>query len=361
MMQMWCSNKVRYVLCILLGCLIWSTAALTWANNQQSNIIIAAANESSPDQAVAGRIIQEQQSRAKQNTASQTATSSNEKPAVAENDLQEGQATRVLPSLKQPVIDQSKLLNQSQLSRLSSQLIQLNRQAKAQIGIIIVPTTGQEDIFDFAMRVANQWKLGTEKQDNGVVIAVAVNDRRIQILTGYGLEGVLPDVVISRIIRNQITPEFKNGNVAAGLIAGTTEIERILNLDPEIAQQAADQLKQQQERALHEQQAKDQMLLYTAIILIIGVFASSLIGHRLTASVAGVAAVTAGIVTGASILVSLLLGVGVFFLLVTSLAQVLLQLILSVAGRGGGSGGNDSDGYGGGGGSFGGGGASGSW
>lgn len=108
---------------------------------------------------------------------------------------------------------------------------------------MIVSTTGQEDIFDYALRVGEKWQLGSSKRDNGLLIAVAVNDRRIQILTGYGLEGVLPDIVASRIIRNQITPYFKQAQYAQGLSAGIDEIGRILNLDPEVAQQAAQDLK----------------------------------------------------------------------------------------------------------------------
>lgn len=99
---------------------------------------------------------------------------------------------------------------------------------------MIVPTTGQEDIFDYALRVGEKWQLGSSKRDNGLLIAVAINDHRIQILTGYGLEGVLPDIVASRIIRNQITPYFKQAQYAQGLNAGLDEIGRILNLDPKL-------------------------------------------------------------------------------------------------------------------------------
>ncbi|MFX6048529.1 TPM domain-containing protein, partial [Acinetobacter baumannii] len=88
---------------------------------------------------------------------------------------------------------------------------------KAQIAVVIVPTTGQEDIFDYAMRVAQQWQLGSAKRDNGILMTIAVNDRRIQILTGYGVEGVLPDIVVGRIIRNQITPYFKQAQYAQGI------------------------------------------------------------------------------------------------------------------------------------------------
>jgi uncharacterized protein len=111
----------------------------------------------------------------------------------------------------------------------------LHDTGKAQIGVVIVPTTGQEDIFGFAMRIADQWQLGSAKQDNGLLIAIAVNDRRMQILTGYGLEGVIPDIIANRIINQQITPYFKQAQYAQGINAGLAEIERILNLDPEVA------------------------------------------------------------------------------------------------------------------------------
>ncbi|MBF7696108.1 TPM domain-containing protein [Acinetobacter rathckeae] len=359
-MHIWCSNKLGLFFKVLISVLLLSSSVLAWSDDQNKQLLTTTAlSDQSPDDAIVGQVVQEQQAKKNNNKPSQQSTNT---PQSVANDLQDGQSTRTLPTLNQPVIDQTHLLNTTQLKQLSDQITQIHRTAKAQIGVVIVPSTGQEDIFDFAIRLANQWKLGTQKQDNGIVIAVAVNDRRIQILTGYGLEGVLPDVVVSRIIRNQITPAFKEGNIALGLMSGINEIQRIINLDPAIAQQAAQQLKQQHEIAIREQESRDQMLLYTAIILIVGIFASSFFGHRLTASVAGVTAVSAGLLSGAGLLVSLLLGAGVFFLLITSLAQLLLQIFTSGGGSGGdSSGGNDSSGYSGGGGDFGGGGASGSW
>lgn len=284
-------------------------------------------------------------------------------PPVA-NDMAESETTRNIPTLNQPVIDQAKVLSAAEKQNLEQQIRDIYRQGKAQIGIIIVPTTGQEGIFDFAMRVAEQWKLGSAKQDNGLLIAVAVNDQKIHIATGYGLEGVLPDIMVSRIIRNQITPDFKQGQYAQGLQAGVNEIERILNLDPEIAKQAADELKARQTQALQEQEAKDRTLTTAMVILVIGIFASFIVGNRLSAAVAGVTATAAGLIYGSGIVMSLVLGFGIFFLLITSLAQLIFQMFLSGGGRGGSSGGGGfggGGGYSGGGGGFGGGGASGSW
>ncbi|MEN8368925.1 TPM domain-containing protein [Acinetobacter bereziniae] len=297
-------------------------------------------------------------------TSQQSSQSSSSNQAKVANDIAEVETERNIPTLNQPVVDQASVLTVAEKQNLEQQIRDIYRQGKAQIGIIIVPTTGQEGIFDFAMRVAEQWKLGSAKQDNGLLIAVAVNDHKIHIATGYGLEGVLPDIMVSRIIRNQISPAFKQGQYAQGLQAAVVEIERILNLDPEIAQQAADELKERQNQAIQAQEAKDRTLTTAMIILVVGIFASFIVGNRLSAAVAGVTATAAGLIYGSGIVMSLILGFGVFFLLITSLAQLILQMFLSGGGRGGSGGGGGfggGGGYSGGGGGFGGGGASGSW
>lgn len=351
-------HKVKTGLMLLVSILLFAFQSLAWAE-------VATATDSVEDAVVLGKVIQNQNP-SSNNTASTSTQDTPQRqntPTVA-NDMAAGQAERQLPSLNQPVIDQANILSATEKQNLETQIRNIHNQGKAQIGVIIVPTTGNEGIFDFAMRVAEQWKLGSAKQDNGLLIAVAVNDRKIHIATGYGLEGVLPDIMVSRIIRNQITPYFKQGQYGQGIQAGVTEIERVLNLDPEIAKQAADELKARQDQAIQEQEAKDRTMTTAMIILIIGIFASFIIGNRLSASVAGVTAFAAGLIYGSGILMSLVLGFGIFFLLITSLAQLIFQMFLSGGGgRGGSSGGGfgGGGGYSGGGGGFGGGGASGSW
>lgn len=284
-------------------------------------------------------------------------------PVTVSNDMQEGDTQRQLPTLNEPVIDQANILSPQEKSELDTIIHGLYNEGKAQIGIVIVPTTGQEGIFDFAMRTAQTWGLGSAQQDNGLLIAVAINDRRLHIATGYGLEGVIPDIVASRIIREQITPYFKVNQFGQGLISGVREIERIVNLDPEIAQQAAEELKLRQEQALKAQYAKEKTFNTVLFILIAGVIGSFIIGNRLSASVAGVTAFAASMIYGSGILISLIVGIGIFFLLFTSIAQLIFQAFLSGGGRGGsgGRGGFGGGGFSGGGGGFGGGGASGSW
>ena len=296
-----------------------------------------------------------------QKSEAETEIAATPQPQIA-NDMAEGQIQRDLPSLNEPVIDQANLLSPAEKQQLSQRILKLYNEGKGQIGVVIVPTTGQEDIFDYSMRVAEAWQLGSAKRDNGLLMTIAINDRRIQILTGYGLEGVLPDIVAGRIINDKITPYFKQGQYAQGIDSGLAEIERILNLDPEIAAQAADELKERQEQAYKAQQASQATFGTVIFIIIAGVVASMIFGKKLSAATAAVAGTAAGLVNGMGLIASLMIGIGVFFVLITSLAQLLLYVFASGAGRGGGGrGGFGGGGFGGGGGGFGGGGASGSW
>ena len=301
-----------------------------------------------------------------QNTSAQKSEAETEIAAAPQtqiaNDMAEGQLQRDLPSLNEPVIDQANLLSPTEKQQLSQRILKLYNEGKGQIGVVIVPTTGQEDIFSYSMRVAEAWQLGSAKRDNGLLMTIAINDRRIQILTGYGLEGVLPDIVAGRIINDKITPYFKQGQYAQGIDSGLAEIERILNLDPEIAAQAADELKERHEQAYKAQQASQATFGTVIFIIIAGVVASMIFGKKLSAATAAVAGTAAGLVNGMGLIASLMIGIGVFFVLITSLAQLLLYAFASGAGRGGGGrGGFGGGGFGGGGGGFGGGGASGSW
>lgn len=343
--------------------IFFAACLLTFSFNAWSET--AAADDA--EIAAAGKIIQNQQKSTQAKPAvqeSDTVLASNLAPDIA-NDMADGESIRGLPTLNEPVVDQANLLSPAEKQSITQQILKLHESGKAQIGIIIVPTTGQEDIFGFAMRAAEQWKLGSAKQDNGLLMAIAVNDHRIQILSGYGLEGVLPDIVLSRIIRNQITPYFKQNLYAQGIQAGLHEIENVLNMDPEVAAKAAQELKERQEQALHEQQAKQKTFSAALFILIAGIIGSYAVGNRLSAATAAVAGTVAGLVNGAGLVTSLLIGGGIFFLLITALAQLIFQAVLSGAGRGGGRGSGGGfgggGGYSGGGGGFGGGGASGSW
>ena len=349
------SPIIKILTVFFLGCSMLMSS-LTWSE-------VATATDENTDAVVVGKIIKDQQQTSQNQTVTQENTETTVQSPPIANDMAEGESIRDLPTLNEPVVDQANLLSANEKQAISQRILKLHEQGKAQIGVVIVPSTGQEDIFDFAMRVAEKWQLGSAKQDHGLWMVIAVNDRRIQILTGYGLEGVIPDIVASRIIRNQITPYFKQAQYAQGIDAGLVEIERILNMDPEVAQKAAQELKERQQQALHEQQAKEKTFSTALFILIAGIIGSFIFGKGLSASTAAVAGTVAGLVNGAGLVTSLLIGGGIFFLLITAIAQTIFHLFLASGGgrggRGGGFGGGG--GFSGGGGGFGGGGASGSW
>ncbi|MCO8041184.1 TPM domain-containing protein [Acinetobacter bohemicus] len=340
-----------------MGTVLFLSLMLSLMNSARSETATATASE---DLMVAREILQRP---AEKPAAQNPATATAQQPEIA-NDMAEGQIQRDLPSMNEPVIDQANVLTAAEKQRISQRILSLYQAGKAQIGVVIVPTTGQEDIFGYSMRVAERWQLGSKEHDNGLLMTVALNDRRIQILTGYGLEGVLPDIIANRIINQTITPYFKQGQYAQGIDAGIAEIESILNLDPEVAAQAAAELKARQEQALQAQKASQATLGSVVFIVIAGVIGSMIFGRKLSAATAAVAGTAAGLVNGMGLIASLMIGAGVFFLLVTSLAQLILHAFMAGGGggRGGsGRGGFGGGGFGGGGGGFGGGGASGSW
>lgn len=269
-----------------------------------------------------------------------------------------------LPELNAPVIDLSHTLNATDIAALDERIRAIHQAGRAQIGVVIVPTTQPESIFDYALRVAEQWRLGDVKRDDGLLVVLAAQDRRIQILTGYGLEGVLPDVVLSRIIREQITPEFRNSNYAAGLQAGLEQIDQILQMDPDIARAQAMQAQQQD-----SQQGQGDWLGNSAGIILalmfFGSFLRAFLGHAGAAATTGGIGAAAAWLMGAGIIGAVMTGVILFILMLVGITPFMSGG--NYRGRGGsggsfgGGGFGSSGGYSGGGGSFGGGGASGSW
>ena len=290
-----------------------------------------------------------------------TATQPNQAPSI---DVGNGELL-TLPTLNAPVIDQANVLSAADNQQLSDKLRAIHDAGRAQIGLVLVKSTQGEAIFDYAARVFTAWKLGDAKRDNGLLIVVATQDRKIQILTGYGLEGIIPDVIASRIIREQITPPFKTGQYAAGLYAGIDQIDGILQQDPETAKAAADQMKAQQS----QQQSQGGvfsggLILLLVVLVVIGQFTQMIFGRALSSGGLAAAGVGIGLFTGAGLAGSLLLGGAVFILLLVGVLPFLSMFLGGGgSGRSGGFGGGGfgGGGYGGGGGSFGGGGASGSW
>ncbi len=122
------------------------------------------------------------------------------------------------------VHDEANVLSRGTVAQLE-QILKAERDSTSnQIAILIVPSLEGEDIDGFGIRVADTWKAGNDKKDNGVIFIVSIQDRKMRIETGLGLEGVLTDALSSRINRNEVAPQFRQGNYDAGVLAGTIAI-----------------------------------------------------------------------------------------------------------------------------------------
>ncbi len=126
------------------------------------------------------------------------------------------------PALTGPVIDTSQLLSTADKKILVEEL--RSYLPWVQVQIWIFPTLDGEDIEGVSIRAVEKWKLGTEKQDNGVLITVATEDRRMRIEVGQGLEGQIPDVLAGRIVDQVMRPAFKTGDFVGGLVSASRQI-----------------------------------------------------------------------------------------------------------------------------------------
>jgi uncharacterized protein len=130
----------------------------------------------------------------------------------------------VTPEIHRRVTDQSNVLSAGDVEALERKLSQFEQSTSNQIVVLIVPTTGGEDIFDFTQRVGEKNGIGQKGRNNGVLLCVATDDRHIRIHPGYGMEGALPDAVCDQIIRHIITPKFRTGDYSGGIDAGVEAI-----------------------------------------------------------------------------------------------------------------------------------------
>ena len=274
--------------------------------------------------------------------------------------------------LNEPVVDQANILSAQEKQHLSQRLRGIYQQGLAQAAIVIIPTTNGTPMFNYALQVANRWQLGAKDTDDGLLILVAINDRNVYVLSGYGLEGVLPDAINSRIIREEITPRFKQSDYAGGLNAALDRIEERLTTDPDILAQA-DELASRREQSQSGVSGINPIVLF-----IIGLFAGNIVTGIFGRFLGS------GLISGGFFFISMALGGGFILSLILAIFLWIFLMgnghhgggrggrgggtpIIVPGGFGGGSGGGfggggfGSGGFGGGGGGFGGGGAGGSW
>lgn len=280
------------------------------------------------------------------------------------------QALAAVPALTAPVTDLTGTLTPDQASALDAKLRAFAQARGSQVAVLIVPTTQPEEIEQYSIRVVAQWQIGRKKIDDGVLVLVARDDRRVRIEVGYGLEGALPDATANRIITQDIVPSFKRGDYYGGINTGVDRIMRVIEGEP------------LPEPELSPPAAGVPGLFQVVPILFVFALVGGSILRRIFGRVGGAIA-TGGIVGFLTWLLVALLGISV----VAGLIAFFFSLLGGMGGggpRGGsgwysrkhhsgwgypggvgggswGGGGGFGGGFGGGGGGFGGGGASGGW
>ena len=235
------------------------------------------------------------------------------------------------PPLTGRVVDQANLLDPATEQALTEKLAALEASSTDQLVVVTVNSLQDQEIEDYGYQLGRAWGIGQKENDNGALLIVAPNERKVRVEVGYGLEPILTDAFSSQVIRNDILPSFRDGDYQAGVIKGVDALIAQLSLDPAEAQARA------QAAAAEQADAKGDSII--PLVIIAGLFLII-------------------------VLIAMRSGRGRR----SNVSSVLLWAAseaLRNSGRGGGGwgggGGFGGGGFGGGGGSFGGGGASGGW
>jgi uncharacterized protein len=141
------------------------------------------------------------------------------------------QTLQPVPPLSGRIVDLSHTLSADQSQSLDALLKDFEQRKGSQIAVLIVPRTEPEAIEQYAIRVAEQWKLGRKKIDDGAILVVAKDERALRIEVGYGLEGTITDAVSKLIIVNDIAPKFKTGDYDGGILAGVDDLVSAVSVD----------------------------------------------------------------------------------------------------------------------------------
>jgi uncharacterized protein len=145
-----------------------------------------------------------------------------------------------------PVVDQAGLLRPEQVLDLQSKSEALHAQTGRSFVVVTVNSLEGLTVEDYGGRLLRHWKLGDEQRDDGVILLVAPNEKKVRIETGYGAEGFLPDILGGRIIRDTILPRFRAGDMAGGIVAGADQIVQAMSQSPAEARQSAQEAQQQE-------------------------------------------------------------------------------------------------------------------
>jgi uncharacterized protein len=257
-----------------------------------------------------------------------------------------------IPELSSRVTDLTQTLSAAEQAQLEQKLAAFEAKKGSQIALLIVPTTQPEDIAQYSIRVVKKWKIGRDKVDDGLLLLVAKDDRKMRIEVGYGLEGAVPDLYAKRIISEIIGPKFKQGDFYGGLDAGLNSLIGLVDGEPLPAPSSAES---------GGMGIMDMLPILMFGGLVTGLFLRSMFGTFFGSALNG--GLVGGIVAllGVALGGAAILGLIAFFITMMLGGRGMNGYSGGIPTGGGWSGGGSSSSWGGGGGDFGGGGASGDW
>lgn len=214
-------------------------------------------------------------------------------------------AVQEVPALSGRVVDLTGTLDTAQHAALEAQLEAIEKAAGSQVAVLLVPGTEPETIEAYAIRVVEQWQLGRAGVDDGVLVLVALRERRMRIEVGYGLEGAIPDALARRIVAERMTPRFREGDFAGGLSAAVEAIGRAIAGEP---------LPPPAPRTLVQEEETDwlALLLFAAFI---GFVLTRMMGLLPGAMASGVGGGVLAALAGASLPIAVAAGLVLFFML----------------------------------------------
>jgi uncharacterized protein len=252
-----------------------------------------------------------------------------------------------IPALQHRVTDLTQTLTPEQQSQLEAKLAAFEQQKGSQIAVLIVPSTKPEEIEQYSIRVVDAWKLGREKQDDGVLLLVAKDDRKMRIEVGYGLEGAIPDLIAKRIISEIMVPSFRQGDYYGGINNAVEQVIRLIS---------GEQLPAPPQSKPSGGKLWDMLYVVFIGAFVVGGILRAIFGKFLGGVLNGGIIGMLIWIFGGGLIVAIVLAIIAFFLTFAGASG-----LGHVGGLGGGGYGGSGGWGGGGGGGFGGGGASGSW
>jgi uncharacterized protein len=259
-----------------------------------------------------------------------------------------------VPPLEARVTDLTGTLKAGELASLEAELRAFEQRKGSQIAVLMLPSTQPETIEQYSIRVAERWKIGRAKADDGVILIIAKNDQRLRIEVGYGLEGAIPDVVAKRIIREVISPHLLANDFYGGIRDGTQTLMKLI--DGETLPAPA----RGQRSTVGDYQSLFVILL--VVVVVAGGVLKAILGRLFGSAATGVAAGFIAWMIAGALGAAAIAGVVAFLMALMGGGRGFYPGGFGGGGLGGGGGfGGGSGGFGGGGGGFGGGGASGSW